>query len=157
MLNAVCFGTTYDQAWIVWESEFFGSPSSQACLKAFVHSWTRWVGWPKLVRCEWEGTHHKDVLGQTLSKKGLAIGLASLEVAENVSTVKRRGDMLNTMMTKRIKDTRGKGRETVGHDSQRMFERCQRNESTRWLRSSSVGSLSSPTCASHDGRRRGMP
>ena len=44
MLNAVCMGTTYDQAWIVRESETLGSPSSHACLRAFVHGWTRW-GW----------------------------------------------------------------------------------------------------------------
>ena len=37
ILNAICMGTTYDQAWIVRESEVHGSPSSHACLQAFVH------------------------------------------------------------------------------------------------------------------------
>ena len=41
ILNAVCMGTTYDQAWIVRGCETLGSPSSHACLRAFVHSWTR--------------------------------------------------------------------------------------------------------------------
>ena len=52
ILTAVCMGTTYDQAWIVRESDTVGSPSSHACLRAFVHGWTRWAGWPELVRCE---------------------------------------------------------------------------------------------------------
>ena len=39
MLNAVCMGTTYNQAWIVRESESLGSPSSQVCLFAFVIGW----------------------------------------------------------------------------------------------------------------------
>ena len=46
ILNAVCMGTTCDQAWILRESETLGSPSSHACLQAFVHGWTRWPGWP---------------------------------------------------------------------------------------------------------------
>ena len=29
-----CMGTTYDQAWIVGESESLGSPSSHACVRA---------------------------------------------------------------------------------------------------------------------------
>ena len=44
ILNAVCMGTTYDQAWIVRESESLGSPSSHACSRAFVHRWTCWAG-----------------------------------------------------------------------------------------------------------------
>ena len=40
ILNAVCMGTTHDQAWIVRESESLGSPSSHECLKAFVSGWT---------------------------------------------------------------------------------------------------------------------
>ena len=50
ILNAVCMGSTYDQAWIVRESETLGSPSSRACPRAFVHGWRRWAGWPRLVR-----------------------------------------------------------------------------------------------------------
>ena len=57
ILNAVCMETTYDQAWIVRESESLGSPSSKACLRAFVHGWTRWAGRSKLVRCD-RGTHN---------------------------------------------------------------------------------------------------
>ena len=45
ILNAVCMGTTYDQAWTMRESETLGTPSSHACLRAFVHGWTRWAGW----------------------------------------------------------------------------------------------------------------
>ena len=46
ILNAVCMETAYKQAWIVRESENFVSPSSRACLQAFVHGWTRWGYWP---------------------------------------------------------------------------------------------------------------
>ena len=60
ILNAVCMGTAYDQAWIVRESENLGSPSSHACLQAFVHGWTPWAGWPKLARCD-RGTHNRTV------------------------------------------------------------------------------------------------
>ena len=60
ILNAVSMGTTDDQSWIVRESETLGSPSSHACLRAFVHGWTRWAGWPKLVRCD-RGTHKRCV------------------------------------------------------------------------------------------------
>ena len=45
IIDVVCMGTTYDEAWIVRGSETLGSPSSHACLRAFVHSWTRWAGW----------------------------------------------------------------------------------------------------------------
>ena len=44
ILNAVCVGTTYDQEWIVRESETLGSRSSHACLRAFVHGCTRGAG-----------------------------------------------------------------------------------------------------------------
>ena len=60
ILNVVCMGTTYDQAWIVRESENLGSPSSHAYLQAFVHGWTRWAGWPRLVRRA-RGTHNRTV------------------------------------------------------------------------------------------------
>ena len=72
ILNAVCMGTTHDQAWIVGESENLGSPPSHACLRAFVHGWTRWAGWPKLVRCD-RGTHKRGVFGSTLAKNGVVI------------------------------------------------------------------------------------
>ena len=52
ILNAVCVGITYERAWVVKESETLGSPSSHACLPAFVHGWTRWAVWLGLVCCE---------------------------------------------------------------------------------------------------------
>ena len=61
ILNAVCMETTYHQAWFVRESENFVSPSSHACLRAFVHSWTRWAGWPKLVRCDRGDTQQRRI------------------------------------------------------------------------------------------------
>ena len=70
ILNAVCVRTTYDQAWIVRESETLGSPSSHACLRAFVHAWTRWAGWPRLVRCD-RGTHNRGIFSSTLAKNGV--------------------------------------------------------------------------------------
>ena len=78
MLNAVCMGTTYDQAWIVRESETLGSPSSHACLRAFVHSWTRWVGWLRVIRCDRE-THIRSVFSSILAKNGGMIRPAGLE------------------------------------------------------------------------------
>ena len=88
ILNAVSMGTTYDQAWIVNESESLGSPSSHACLRAFIHGWTRWAGWPELVRCD-RGTHKRGVFGLTLAKKGEAIGPAGLEAPEQIGRVER--------------------------------------------------------------------
>ena len=94
IVNADCMGTTYDQAWIVRESESLGSPSSRACLRAFVHGWTRCAGWPKLVRCD-RGTHRRGVFGSTLSKNGVVIRPAGLEAtAEQIGRVERRGAML---------------------------------------------------------------
>ena len=97
IFNAVCMGTTYDQAWIVRESENLGSPSSHACLRAFVHGWTRWACWPKLVRCD-RGTHNGGVFGSTLAKNGVVIRPAGLEAPEQIGRVERRGDMLKKMM-----------------------------------------------------------
>ena len=77
------WGTTYDQAWIVRETENLGSPSSHACLRAFVHGWTRWAGWPKLVRFE-RGTHNGGVFGSTLAKNGVVIRPAGLEAPEQI-------------------------------------------------------------------------
>ena len=110
ILNAVCTGTTYDQAWIVRESETLGSPSSHACLRAFVHGWTRWAGWPKRNR----GTHNRGVFSSTLAKNGIMIRLAGLEAPEQIGKVERRGDMLKKMMSKIIKDTHASGRESMG-------------------------------------------
>ena len=103
ILNAVCLGTTHNQAWMVRESETFGSPSSHACLRAFVHGWTRWAGWPRLVQCD-RGTHTRGVFGSTLAKKDVVIRLAGLEASEQIGR-ERRGAMLKKMMSKVTKDT----------------------------------------------------
>ena len=104
ILNAVCMETTHDQAWIVRESESLGSPSSKACLRAFVHGWTRWAGRSQLDRCD-RGTHNGGVFGSTLTKNGAAIRPVGLEVPEQFGRVERRNDMSNKMMSKVIKDT----------------------------------------------------
>ena len=112
ILNAVCMGTTLDQAWIVRESETLGSPSSHACLGAFVHGWTCWAGWPELVRC-YRGTHNRDGFGSILAKNGVAIRPADLEAPAQIGRVERRGAMLKNMMSKVIKDTHASGRESM--------------------------------------------
>ena len=111
ILNTVCMGTTHDQAWIVREFESLGSPSSHACLRAFVHGWTRWAGWPKLVRCD-RGTYNGGVFGSTLAKNGVVIRPAGLEAPEQIGRVERRGAMLKKM-SKVIKDTHASGRESM--------------------------------------------
>eukprot|EP00973_Karenia_brevis_P095289 12426664-Karenia_brevis.AAC.1 len=58
ILNAADYGTTFQQAWIVREADVHGNPSSSSCLKAFVHGWTRWAGWPEKVACD-RGTHNR--------------------------------------------------------------------------------------------------
>ena len=93
ILNAAYMGTTNDPAWIVRESENLGSPSSHACLQAFVHGWTRWAGCPKLVRCD-RGTHTRGVFGSTLAKNHVVIRLARLEAPEQIGRVERRVAML---------------------------------------------------------------
>ena len=112
ILNAVCMGTTYDQAWIVRGSETLGSPSSHACLRAFVHSWTRWAGWLRVIRCDRE-THNRGVFSSVLAKNGVMIRLAGLEAPEQIGRVERRGDMLKKMMSTVIKDTHVSGRESM--------------------------------------------
>ena len=112
ILNAVCMGTTHDQAWIVRESENLGSPSSHACLLAFVHGWTRWAGWPKLVRCD-PGTHNRGVFGSTLAKNGVVIRPAGLGAPQQFGRVERRGAMLKKMMSKVIKDAHAAGRKSM--------------------------------------------
>ena len=89
ILNAIDYGTTFQQAWIVRESDIHGSPSSSSCLKAFVHGWTRWAGWPKLVACD-RGTHNRGIFGTTLSQKGVRIRPAGLESPEQIGRVERR-------------------------------------------------------------------
>ena len=112
ILNAVCMGTTYHQAWIVRVSETLGSPSPHACLRAFVHGWTRWAGWPGLVRCD-RRTHNRGVFSSTLAKNGVMIRLAGLEAPEQIGRVERRGEMPKKMMSKVIKDTHASGKESM--------------------------------------------
>ena len=104
ILNAVCVGTTYDQAWIVRESEVHDSPSSQVCLQACVRGWTRRAGWLRLVRCDRE-THNRGIFSSILAKKGVVARPAGLEAPEQNGRVERRGDMLKKMMSKITKDT----------------------------------------------------
>ena len=85
ILNAV-------PAWIVREFGTLGSPSSHACLRAFVHGWTRWAGCPRLVRCD-PGTHNSGVFSWSLAKNGMAIRPAGWEVPEQIGRVERRGAM----------------------------------------------------------------
>ena len=120
ILNAVCMGTTCDHACIVRESETLGSPSSHACLRAFVHGWTRWAGWPGLVRCD-PGPHNRGVFSSTLAKKGVMIGPAGLEATQQVGRVERRGDMLKKMMPKSHQGHARFRQRNDGHDAQRML------------------------------------
>ena len=112
ILNAVCMGTTYDQALIARESETLGSPSSHACLRAFGHGGTRWSRGPKLVRCG-RGTHSRGVISSTLAKNAVAIRPAALEAQELVGRVERRGATLQKMMLIVFKATHASGRESM--------------------------------------------
>ena len=82
------------------------------CLGAFAHGWTRWAGWPELVRCD-RGTHNRGVFGSTLARNGVVIRPAGLEAPEQIGRVERRGTMLKKMMSKVIKDTHASGRESM--------------------------------------------
>ena len=94
------------------ESKTLGSPSSDACLRAFVHCWTRWAGWPWLVRCD-RGTHNRGVLNSARAKNGVMIRLAGLGAAEQIGRVERRGNMRKKIMSKVINDTHASGRESM--------------------------------------------
>ena len=112
ILNAVCMGTTYDQAWSVRESETLGSLSYHACLRALVHGWTHWARWPRLVCCD-RGTQNRGVFSSTLTKNGAAIRPIGLKAPEQIGRVERRGDVLRKMMSKVIKETHAAGRESM--------------------------------------------
>ena len=94
------------------ESETLGSPSFHACLRAFVYGWTRWVGWPWLVRSD-RGTHNRGECSSTLAKNGVVIRLTGLKAPEKIGRVERRGDMLKNMMSNVIKDMHASGREST--------------------------------------------
>ena len=61
ILNCVCYGTTFQQAWIVREARTNGVPSSASCLDAFVKGWVRPYGWPKYLAGD-RGTHPPPVM-----------------------------------------------------------------------------------------------
>ena len=150
ILNDVCMGTTYDQAWIVRVSETLGSPSSHACLRSFVHGWTRWAGWPRLFRRD-RGTHNRGVFSTTLATNSVVIRLAGLEALEQIERVERRGAMLKYMMLKVNKDTPASGRESMDM----ILSECLNaaNEMTRHggFCSSTMGTLTSSTQSCHHG------
>ena len=146
ILIVVCMESTYDQAWIVESPS--GSPSSHACLRVFVHGWTRWTGWPKLVRCD-RGKHNRGVIGSTPAKNGVAIRLAGLEVPEQIGRVERRGAMLKKVMSKVIKDTHASGRESMDIILRRMLERHQRDDPSWRFCSGTVGTPTSSTQSGH--------
>ena len=82
ILNAVCMGTTYDQAWVVRESENLGSPSSHACLTSF-RTWLDALGWLALRLFDAiRGTHNRGVFGSTFAKNGVVIRPVGLEAPE---------------------------------------------------------------------------
>ena len=87
ILNIVDYGTTFEQAFIVRESEVNGVPSSSKCLEAFVNGWVRPFGWPKSVAVD-RGTHNRGVFNQTLSKKGVRVRPAGLESPEQIGRVR---------------------------------------------------------------------
>ena len=87
-------------------------PSPQACLRVFLHGWTRWAGWPKLVLCD-RRTHNRGIFGSTLAKNGVVIRPAGLEAPEQIGRVERRGAMHKKMMSKVIKDTHALGKKAM--------------------------------------------
>jgi len=112
ILNAVDFGTTYDQAWIVRHGDTHGVPSSKSCLQAFDKGWVRWAGWPKLIACD-RGTHNRGAFNQMCSMKSVPIRPAGLESPEKIGRVERRNDVLKRMMIKVIKETNATGKEAI--------------------------------------------
>ena len=107
-----------------------------------VHSWTRWAGWPELVRCD-RGTHNRVVVGSTLAKNGVAIRLAGLEAPEQIGRV---GTTTRHAQEDDVESHQGHARleqRIDGHASQRMFERRQRDGSTLRICSGTVGTLTS--------------
>ena len=97
ILNAVCTGTTCDQAWILRESENLGSPSSHACLRAFVHGWTRCAG------LSFFGAIEEHTMGvcsvRPLPRMVWRSDLLDWEL-EQIGRVERRVAMLEKMMSK---------------------------------------------------------
>ena len=80
ILHAVCMGITYDETWIMRESENLGSLSSHAYLD----------GWASC-------------------KSGVPIRHAGLEAPELIGRAERRGAVIKRTMSKVIKDTHASG------------------------------------------------
>ena len=60
----------FDYALLDIECCLYGEP--HACLRAFVHGWTRWAGWPRLVRYD-RGIHSRGGFSSTLAKNCVVI------------------------------------------------------------------------------------
>ena len=104
ILNVVDYGTTFQQAFIVRESDVHGLPSSSKCLDAFHRGWVRPYGWPKYVAVD-RGVHNRGVFNATLSKKGVLFRPAGLESPEQIGRVERRNASLKAMMVRVVKET----------------------------------------------------
>ena len=120
----------YDQAWIVNESESRGSPSSHACLRAFVHnrgvfgstSCQEWCG-DQTCRFGSARTHRKSRMTRCDAPED------DVESHQGHGRFRQRID---------------------GHDSQRMLERRQRDDSIQRFCSSTMGIGSNKFCIRED-------
>jgi hypothetical protein len=112
LLNVVCHGTSFQQAYVVRVADIHGVPSSSSCLNAFTRGWVKWAGWPKQVACD-RGLHNRGIFGKTLSSKGIRIRPAALESPEHIGRTERRGDLLKKMMKKVITETKAVGEDAI--------------------------------------------
>ena len=112
VLNCVCMGTTFQQAFIVRDGNTNGVPKSSDCPKAFYHGWVRPYGLPMGMVMD-RGMHNRGVFSTTLQQKGVTFRQAALEAPEQIGRVERRNAMLKHMMQKVIKDTEAVGRDSV--------------------------------------------
>ena len=104
-------GTTYDQAWILRESDT--RFSIVTCTSASFRSWLDALGWSAQACSLRPGNTTRGVFSLTLAQNGVAIRPAGLEAPEQIGRVERRGDMLKKMMSKVTKDTHASGRESM--------------------------------------------
>ena len=112
VLNCVCMGTTFQQAFIVRDGNTNGVPKSSDCLKAFYNGWVRPYGLPMGMVMD-RGLHNRGVFSTTLQQKGVTFRQAALEAPEQIGRVERRNAMLKHMMQKVIKDTEAIGRDAI--------------------------------------------
>ena len=70
------------------QSRTLGSLSFHECLRAFVHGWTRWAGWPGPYRCD-RGTRNRGASSSIHTKNGVTIRPAGLEAPEQIRRVER--------------------------------------------------------------------